>query len=267
MIESFAELYRKQPILVGTGLVHVVLALLMLAGLIVDSRTVLGINPWIKPIKFATSIALYLFSIALFISYLPNQSRLLWWTGLIIAATMVIEIALISLQAARGTTSHFNLSTPLDSTIFSVMGTAIAVNSIMVAFVLVQFFMQEIEITPSFLWGIRLGIVVFLLGSVQGMLMVSRMSHSVGIADGGPGLPFVNWSTIAGDLRVSHFVGLHGLQLLPLVGFLASNGNKPDDCTQMSMVWVFGAAGLMVGVMGWTLLQAMAGRPLISTGR
>lgn len=259
----FSDLLAKQPLLIWTAAAHLVLAVFFLIGLFVDQRMILGINPWIKPLKFATSIAIYLITIALFISYLPEYGKSLTWVSLVIAATMIIEISLISMQALRGTTSHFNNSTPLDGAIFSIMGFAIAINTLMAAIVLFNYFTQPPDMTPSYLWGIRLGIVVFILGSVQGFQMASRLAHTVGAPDGGPGLPFLNWSTQFGDLRIAHFIGLHGLQVIPLVGYLASGGNNPEKCTSFSMIWTFGIAMGMILVMVWALMQSLTAKPLI----
>jgi hypothetical protein len=265
MMNLLIDLFRKQPLLTATAWIHAGLALLMLVGLVVDHRSILGLNPWVKPLKFAVSIALYLFSIALFLSYFPGQTGMLFWATLVIAVTMLVEISLISLQAIRGTTSHFNVSTPFDAGVLYTMGIAIVVNTLMIGIILWLFFDQPPALAPSYLWGIRLGLIIFIIGSVQGFMMISRMAHTVGAPDGGPGLPIANWSTQYGDLRVAHFVGLHGLQIVPLVGYLSGGGSSLDKDTTSSLVWVFGVAGIMTGVMIWTLAQALSGKPLIDS--
>ncbi len=262
MIDLLEQLIRKQPVLTVTAWIHIGLALLMLIGLIVDHRSIMGLNPWVKPLKFAVSIALYPFTVALFLSYFPEQSGMLFWSAIVIAATMLVEISLISLQSIRGTTSHFNVSTSFDAGILYTMGIAIVVNTCVIGVVLWQFFVQPPALAPSYLWGIRLGLIIFIMGSVQGFMMISRMAHTVGAPDGGPGLPFLNWSTLRGDLRVAHFVGLHGLQIVPLAGYLAGVGSLPEKGTADSVVWVFGVAGILMGVMIWTLLQALSGKSL-----
>jgi hypothetical protein len=263
-MDILVDIYRKQTLLSVTALIHAGLAVVMLAGLALDNREILGLNPWIKPLKFALSISIYLATMALFMAMLPQQNTALFRAAVVIAGTMLIEIVLISLQAARGTTSHFNTATAFDAAIFAAMGIAVAINTVAVVYVLWQYIAQPPTVAPAYLWGIRLGLVICIVASPQGFMMASRGAHTVGAADGGPGLPFVNWSTEFGDMRIAHFVGLHALQVVPLVGYLASGGNNPDKCTPISMLWVFGVAGLVAGAMVFAWLQAMAGRPLMS---
>ena len=49
--------------------------------------------------------------------------------------------------------------------------------------------------------------------------MSGLVTHTIGAEDGGPGLQFFNWSTIAGDIRSAHFITMHGLQIMPLAAF------------------------------------------------
>lgn len=264
IIALIADLLKKQPVVIITAGLHLLLAIVFLAGIWIDDRQVLGVSVWLKPFKFACSIFLYLFTIAIFLSYLPVPSRLASLVGLIVSVSMLIEIGLIGMQAFRGVTSHFNFSTPFDGAVFQVMGGVILINTLAVALLLIRYIVDPPFLAPSYLLGIRLGLLVFIAGSLQGVAMVSLASHTVGAPDGGPGLPLVNWSTKAGDLRVGHFVGLHALQLIPLTGWLSSGGNNPERCTGVSMLWVWSVAGLVTGLMIWTTVQALVGKPLIS---
>jgi hypothetical protein len=86
----------------------------------------------------------------------------------------------------------------------------------------------------------------------------------VGVEDGGPGLPVTGWSTTGGDLRVAHFVGLHGLQALPLFGYLLAL-LEPEWLRmrhRVALVWMAGLSYLrLIGLLTW---QALRGQPVIS---
>jgi hypothetical protein len=101
-------------------------------------------------------------------------------------------------------------------------------------------------------WGIRLGLLLFIIFSLEGGLMVGLLKHTVGGPDGEPGLPLVNWSTEYGDLRIAHFIGIHSLQVLPLFGHYISK-------TKMQTILFSAAYFLLASAL---FLQAMKGIPL-----
>jgi hypothetical protein len=255
------ELRHRDALLFWIGaamLLALVVCVLLSIG---DQRLILGINPWVKPMKFLTSIVIFLWTVAWF---MPETTRgrgridarqVVRWT---IGAAMIIEIACIILQAARGTTSHFNNATAFDSAIFGLMGTTIVINTVAMAVFLAAVRRDTPPQRAGYLWGIRLGVAIFLLASAEGALIVANNAHTVGAADGGPGLPFVNWSTEHGDLRVAHFFGMHAMQALPLLGFFLDRAvpkASRNVVLATSILWVAAMSGL--------LLMALNGRPLI----
>jgi hypothetical protein len=91
--------------------------------------------------------------------------------------------------------------------------------------------------------------------------MLAHGSHAVGVKDGGPGLPIVNWSTSGGDLRAAHFLGLHALQVLPIIGFLIGRHKRWTISQKTAYVLALsGAYALLVAVL---YFQAIHGSPLI----
>lgn len=214
------EIWVNQKALVVSGIIFLLATAVFTVLTHFDSTQILGINRWIKPIKFASSAAVFLITVAVYLYYLQGfeQSKnIIAWATILI---MFVEISLIVMQAARGTTSHFNISNAFDGAVFSTMGLLIVTNTFVIAYLAYLYFVSDFDLPNAVIWGMRLGLIVFLLGSIQGGYMSAQAGHAVGVADGGSGLPFLSWSTVGGDLRAAHFLGLHAFQIIPLFAVL-----------------------------------------------
>ncbi|WP_336326559.1 hypothetical protein [Halovenus sp. HT40] len=256
-----AELQRRNRLLCTVALLNAVLALAFTILMQLDGRMLLGRNVWTKPWKFAVSISIFAATMAWLLPSLSLGKRLQRRVSTIIGAAMLIEITLISIQAARGVRSHFNTSTVLDGTVAAVMGITISVNTVVVGYVLWRTLRDPPSLAPAYRWGIWLGLSLFLLASLEGALMVVYGSHSVGVAPDSAGLPLLNWHYEGGDLRIAHFIGLHGLQILPLAGYL---GARRTDRTRRALTIVGVVALLYGGLTAVTFVRAMLGLPFLA---
>lgn len=257
------ELHRRAPFLAALGWMHLATFAAGAALALVDPRTVLGVGVWIKPMKFAISIALYLMTVGWLLHYLkPTDPGRVRWISAIVGLSMVGEMVLIFSQSARGVQSHFNAATPYDAAVFQTMGVLIVLNTLAALWATILFYRRDPVLPRAYLWGIRLGLTVFLVSAVSGGMMVGLQAHAVGVVDGGPGLPFLNWSREGGDLRVAHFVAMHAIQMLPLIGFVAHRASLVGRLRRPVAVTV-AAAVLMLAAHTAVLLHALAGRPLM----
>jgi len=256
------------------------LALGLLFGVLMlaDPRVIEGAPAWLKPLKFAVSTAIYSATLAWVLRYLPDWPRLARRAAAVTAWVFVVEVALIALQAARGTTSHFNTSNAFDGTIFSVMGGAIAAQTVAAVTVTWALFRQTFA-DRAMGWALRLGMTLAVAGaSVGGMMtqptaaqlaqaretkqMPRAGAHTVGAPDGGAGLPGTGWSLAHGDLRVPHFVGLHAMQALPFVAWLLARRRGARESARLGIV--AGAAVSYAALFVLLLAQAMMGQPVIA---
>jgi hypothetical protein len=256
-----SQIRNRNELLWRVGVLHWVLLLLSLVGWVFDPRLVGGVNPWIKPIKFDLSIVVYLWTMAWILAELPKPFATRVSRGM--AASMIVETILIGTQAARGVRSHFNSDSAFDIAVYALMGIVIMYNYWLLVRVTVKFLKGAFLVPGAYLLSIRLGLLTLLLGNAFGVYMsAANQGHSVGVADGGPGLPILNWSTVAGDLRVAHFLGLHGIQILLLVGWWVSRpiGTIPEDAGRN---WVWLTFILLIGLCVGLFLQAVYGVPLL----
>ncbi len=212
-----------------------------------------GINAWYKPFKFAISIGMYSWTIAWFCHYLNHFNVSLFsWTVILLFG---FELVYITLQASRGELSHFNFTAPVYTLMYSLMGVAAVVITLYTAYIGFLFFTQNFpDLSPHYLWAIRLGILIFVVFSFEGALMSSMASHSVGAVNDNSNLFIVAWSRTVGDLRVAHFIGMHALQILPLLSFYFFRN------TRITII-----IALLYGLLATaTLIQALNGHPIIT---
>lgn len=253
------ELWEKQKPLMLAGIVSFICFLILAVVMMFDSTQILGINRWIKPIKFYTSITIFVWTIAVFLNFLQGYevaSKRISWAMIVI---FVVEMLVITGQPLRGKTSHFNIATPVDGILYGVMGLAIVANTLLVGYLTYLYFTAKIELPKTILWGMRLGLIIFLLGSIEGGYMSSQIGHAVGVADGGKGLPLVNWSTQGGDLRVAHFFGLHAIQVIPVFAYLLEK-LKLNLSTALTFVFSI----IYFAIFTFLFVQALNGQPFLS---
>ncbi len=269
------------PALTVLGFVMAADLVLCLLGLVLDRRVITGAPAWLKPAKFAISTLIAVWSFAFCMASTTVWPRLLRVLDWVLAGGLAIEIALIDMQAARGTSSHFNFTTQFDATVFAVMGVSIACIWLAMLGLTVVLFRQPFA--SAWGWSLRLGMVLALIGTGSGALMTvptsqqraaaqasGRLSiggaHTVGAPDGGRGLPVTGWSADHGDLRIAHFVGMHGLQVLPLLAWwIGRRRAAPDERTQRHLVFAIAASYL--ALFGLLLWQAFRGQSIAQPDR
>lgn len=241
----FLELHRRNPVLSLAGGLMIAGFIVASAAYVVDGRTVAGVSVWLKPMKFAISIAVYLWTLAWLVHYL--ESRRAVTTSHLIALVMVLEFVLIFSQSARGTASHFNSATTYDIAVYRAMGVLILANTLAVGYLGRLYFEASPRIAASYLLGIRLGFSLFLFTAVSGGIMIAMVSHSVGEA---------------GDLRVAHFIGMHALQSVPAAGFITHHLHERRLLSHPAR-WTAGFAVVVFLVHTLALLLASEGKSVL----
>ena len=278
--DVLARAWRRNRPLTALVVGMVALLAVSMAGLAVDPRVITGAPAWMKPAKFAISIAIYGATLVWLLHFITDRPRLVAVISWIALVGLVTEMALIVVQVVRGTTSHFNVATPFDAAVFQLMAAVIVAMWLLNAFVAILLFRRRFA-APAIVWGVRLGLISALIGMALAFLMPRPTpaqealmeatgsspiagAHSVGVDDGGPGLPVVGWSTTGGDLRVAHFVGLHGLQVLPFIGWALARF-APAWLRARDRALLAGVAGLSwIALMLILVWQALRAQPVIA---
>lgn len=215
----FAQLMQRERRLTLYGVLLLALVLPMALAWGLDERVLRGANVWVKPIKFALSIALLAFTTAWFVGHLPQARRdgpavrrIVW----LLIASGTFEFAYIALQAALGQASHYNAGDIVHAVMYALMGLGallLTATQPMLAWQLWRH--PDPRQVPAARLAMLLGLVLtFAFGAGVGILLGERQAPH-----GGATLPLLGWALAGGDLRPAHFLGIHAEQLLPLVAW------------------------------------------------
>ena len=228
-----------------------------------DDRTLAGEPVWLKPFKFSVSFALLFATLAMVSFRLSDRWRQSWvliGATAASAAAFAFEMAYIGAQAARAEPSHFNDSSPFHELMYSLMGTGASALMATIAVVgIIAFVDRAARMGEATRIAVSAG---FLLTVFLTVWVAGELAGNGGRFVGTPGpdarsLPLLGWSLEVGDLRPAHFLSLHMMQVLPLIGVLVDRAGLG-----VRVVWT--SAALYSALTLVVFFQALAGLPIVS---
>jgi hypothetical protein len=255
------EVFLRNKIMAYLGLLFLIIAIGLGLYAFINDVEVLGINSMVKPIKFCLSTWVFAWTMTYLLHYVNNQKRVKWYS-ILTTVIFLFENGVIIFQAFRGQQSHFNTEDLMGGVLYGLMGVLITWSTLATLTIALRFiFQKSYTVSAPFALSIKIGFIFFVVFSFLGGYMSAINSHNVGGDIGKEGLPFLNWSTVFGDVRVAHFFGLHSLQLIPLAGYWISTRIIEVDKAKM-FIWMI--AMLYFSFVCFTMFQALQGRPFIS---
>ena len=195
--------------------------------LLFDQRVLDDEPLWLKPLKFQISMAMLCLTLMAAILVLPERwQRSRWVTApaWAVSLTAVYELIFLAIQAARGQRSHFNSDTLFDQIGGAIMagGASVLVGGAMlIGLVVLIGWLKKgtAALTHPLMLSVGLALVIGgFLGGYSGSFIGMNAGPFVGTyVPSDPTLPLFGWSQTIGDLRVAHFLGMHAMQILPLI--------------------------------------------------
>jgi len=270
LAKTFRRIWSINPWLSVLVLFSLLCLVLSTCGLVFDHRHINNEHAWIKPCKFSISFTLYGGTMIWLGQFLLRHRNFFHATCFAACIGGVLELAAIIMQVLRGTTSHFNVGTPFDHAVFILVKVAIMPVALAVLAIFILLLRQK-ELPPVVGSALHWAIFLTMVGLVPGIMMIlpdpwqdaiteykQFDGHTVGVAEGGPGIPWLGWSTVAGDMRVPHFVGIHALQVLPMIGFAITVFlPRVSAQRQRALVWNAGLTYLaIIAILTWQALRA-----------
>lgn len=220
--DFFKELHRRNSVFFYLGMGLSILFVIFLLTFKACQGSLSEICIWLKPCKFTISFAMYVLTLGWLMEYLKdslgekNIRRITW----IISILILVEMGVMTIQSWLASNNYYpayfskDTITLLGKSLY-VLGNAIIIaNTAVATYVGIHFFRKNPLKPVSYLWGIRAGFVIFLLGCFLGGFILERYGQ-VAADTHSYGIPFTHFTSTRDNLISLHFLGVHSLQLLP----------------------------------------------------
>ncbi len=255
------------------------LALLPMLGMaiLLDERTVLDINIWVKPIKFSISLAIYTLTLSCYSIFLPSQWRNSRWFNYYVALvifTIIGEMIWLIYAASIGEPSHFNQTHPVLAPVYPLMGvfaTVLTSLSLIIGIGIIR--NKASSLSPTLKYSLAYSLIatfiltMFIAGHMAGGPAQSHTVLPAGVTsvNESHAIPILGWLLAAGDLRVAHFFATHALHGIPLIAWLLNtvlSRHLPTSAKGGRAVGITLTLAYSILVIG-LFIQAKAGLPFL----
>ena len=233
----------REPGLVAVGVGGLVLAVVCMIGVAFRGRFIPPEGKLLDAATFTFGVGVYTLTVALLlpVAGYSTTARRRWRRAYYVFA--VYGLLLETVQAFRGFDPRFTEEgETIDSVTGAVFGVTAGITLVLFVLLGVQFFRRGVlDGRPVLRLGVRYGVVAVAVSFGVGVVMSVTGGREIGAE---------------GNLLLSHGLGVHGLQTLPLVALVVS-----ASALDRRRRWVHVAGGAWLAACLAALLQAGLGEP------
>ncbi|MGI8574808.1 MAG: hypothetical protein ACR2MA_05575 [Egibacteraceae bacterium] len=206
---------RPEHVCYAVGTVLILIGLAHLAGFLVFGGAWVGPVTWRKPFAFGVSFGITTATLGWISTQVRLSTRRAWRLALLLVAANTYEVIWVSVQRARGVPSHFARTSTLDAALFGIAGMAIAATVLVIVALTILSFRWPLA-PPEMRLALRVGLLILLASMATGGAMIR---HGIAAVAAGE-IELTTWGA-AGVMKLPHAVGMHAIQVLPALAWLA----------------------------------------------
>lgn len=236
---SLAAVVRREPVLVATGCLGIVLAAAIAVVIAVRGPVVPPEGFLKKPLTFDLAIGIYVLTLAVLapLAGFTRRRGNAWRVGVV--ATTLYGYAVETIQTLRGLDPRFSR---FDNAVDAIAGALFGLGALLI---IVFFMFFAIPVLrrgthterPLLVLGVRYGVAAVVLGGFStGFWMGINQGRFVGET---------------GSILAIHALGLHGLQAIPIVAWLLERSGVPLERARWrihvaGIVWLLAIAAVAI---------------------